>query len=60
MAQNKIQTGLRLSEVTYKKIIYISRNMKRSLNAQIEYEIEQAIVRFEKEHGAIPVEENAG
>lgn len=57
MATAKIQTGTRIEEKAYKKLLYMAKKQKRSLNAEIEYAIEQAIERFEKENGPILVEE---
>lgn len=53
MSVSKIQTGLRLEEDTWKKISYIAKINKRSLNAQIEIIIEDCISQFERNNGAI-------
>lgn len=57
MAVSKIQTGLRLEEETWKKISYISKINKRSLNAQIELIIEECISQFERNNGSIPLDD---
>lgn len=57
MAVSKIQTGLRLEEGTWKKISYISKINKRSLNAQIELIIEDCINQFERNNGSIPLDD---
>ncbi len=57
MAISKIQTGLRLEENTWKKISYISKVNKRSLNAQIELIIEECIGEFERNNGSIPLDD---
>ena len=53
MAYSKIQTGLRLEEPTLKKITYIAKKQKRSLNAEIEFAVENAIAKYESENGVI-------
>ena len=55
MATNKIQTGLRLEEVVLEKITFIAKQQKRSLNAQIEFAVQECIERYEKDKGAIVV-----
>lgn len=57
MAVSKIQTGLRLEEETWKKISYISKINKRSLNAQVELIIEECISQFERNNGSIPLDD---
>lgn len=56
MATNKIQTGLRLEEDTLKKITYISKRNKRSLNAQIEFVVQECIEDYETKNGTIPLD----
>ena len=56
MAIAKVQTGLRLDEVTHEKLRYIASRQKRSLNAEIEFALEKVINDFESEHGSIPLE----
>lgn len=53
MATNKIQTGLRLEETDLNKITAIAKREKRSLNAQLEYIVQNAIVEYEKIYGLI-------
>lgn len=55
MAVSKIQTGLRIDEVTYGKLKTISEEENRSLNNLIEYIIKSYISNFEKQNGIIPV-----
>jgi len=57
MATDKIQTGLRFEEKALKKITYIAKLKKRSLNAQVEYIVQKCIDQYEEENGAIPVPE---
>ena len=58
MATDKIQTGLRLEETALKKITFISKIKKRSLNAQIEYVVQKCIDEYEKENGLIEFAES--
>ena len=51
MATSKIQTGLRL-----KKITYIAKRNRRSLNAQIEFAVQECIEEYERCKGTIPLE----
>lgn len=53
MAVAKVQTGLRLEEIAWNKISYISKKNKRSLNAQIEILIDECIENYEKANGVI-------
>jgi len=53
MATNKIQTGIRFTPETLKKITYIAKVNHRSLNGQLEMLAEADIERFEKENGEI-------
>ena len=53
MATNKIQTGLRLEPSDLSKITYIAKRNKRSLNAQIEFAVQECIEKYEKENGTI-------
>lgn len=57
MATSKIQTGLRLEEPVLKKITYMAKQETRSLNAQLEHAVKQAIREYEAAHGEIPVED---
>lgn len=54
MATQKVQTGLRLLESDLMKITYIAKRNKRSLNAQIEFLVQECIENFEKQNGVIP------
>lgn len=54
MATIKIQTGLRLDEVTYGKLKTLSQQEGRSLNNLIEYVLRQYLSEYEKEHGVLP------
>lgn len=56
MATSKIQTGLRLDEETLKKITYIAKRNRRSLNAQIEFAVQECIEEYEHRKGTIPLE----
>ena len=53
MATDRIQTGIRFTPETLKKISYIAKVNHRSLNAQLEVLVEAEISRFEKENGEI-------
>jgi hypothetical protein len=54
---NKIQTGLRLEPDILKKATWIAKKQKRSLNAQLEFAVQQCIEEYEAANGAIPIEE---
>lgn len=56
MAISKIQTGLRIDEITYGKLKTISEAENRSLNNLIEYVIKSYLTDYEKENGFIPVD----
>lgn len=56
MATNKIQTGLRINEITYAKIRYLCTKEQRSLNNMIEYVLQQYVEQYEKSNGTIPVQ----
>lgn len=56
MATSKIQTGLRLDEETLKKITYIAKRNRRSLNAQIEFAVQECIEEYERCKGVISLE----
>jgi hypothetical protein len=53
---NKIQTGLRLEPDVLKKATWIAKKQKRSLNAQLEFAVQQCIEDYEAANGAIPIE----
>lgn len=55
MATNRIQTGLRLNEVTYEKAKILSAKEKRSLNNFFEYVIQKYVETYEDENGPISV-----
>jgi Arc-like DNA binding domain. len=57
MATSKIQTGLRLPEDDLKKITYIAKKQKRSLNSQLEFAVQECIEKYEKDNGEIEVSE---
>ncbi len=56
MSNIKIQTGLRLDELTYNKLKFIAKQENRSLNNLSEFAIQKYIISYEKEHGPIPVD----
>ena len=58
MATNKIQTGIRFEPELLYKITYVSRDNKRSLNAQLEYLAQICVKEYEANNGAIPVDED--
>lgn len=53
MATDKIQTGIRFTEETLKKITFIAKKQRRSLNAQLEFLAETCIEKYEAENGEI-------
>lgn len=55
MSTNKVQTGLRLEGTVLEKISYIAKKNKRSLNAQLEFLVQECVERYEKEYGVIQV-----
>ena len=56
MATDKIQTGIRFEYEVLRKITYIAKNQKRSLNAQIEYIVQGCIEEFEAKNGVIDID----
>ena len=56
MATNKIQTGIRFEPELLYKISYVSKQNKRSLNAQLEYLAQLCVNEYEKENGTILVD----
>lgn len=54
MAITKIQTGLRIDEVTYGKLKTLSMQEGRTLNNLVEHIIRQYLQQYEKEHGVLP------
>lgn len=57
MASDRIQTGIRFSPETLRKITYIAKVNHRSLNGQLEALAEEEIWRYEKENGKIILED---
>ena len=56
MTTTKIQTGLRLEPDILKKTTWIAKKQKRSLNAQLEFVVQQSVEEYESAHGPIPIE----
>ena len=56
MATNKVQTGLRLDPETLKKATWLAKKQKRSLNAQLEFAVQQCIEEYETANGIIPID----
>lgn len=54
MAVTKIQTGLRIDEVTYGKLKTLSMQEGRTLNNLVEHIIRRYLQQYEKEHGVLP------
>ena len=59
MATNKIQTGIRFEPELLYKITYVSKDSKRSLNAQLEYLAQMCVKEFEAQNGKIPVSDES-
>ena len=59
MATQKRQTGIRFEPELLYKISFVSKQNKRSLNAQLEFLAQECVKAYEKEHGEIPVDEDA-
>lgn len=55
MPTNKIQTGLRLNEMTYEKVKVISTREQRSMNNFIEFVIQRYIEDYECKNGEIEI-----
>lgn len=55
MAISKIQTGLRIDEITYGKLRTLSEAESRSLNNLVEYIIKAYLAEYEEKHGPVPV-----
>lgn len=53
MKPRRVQTGLRLDEVTLMKIAFIAQQESRSLNAQIEHAVKRLIAEYEAQHGEV-------
>ncbi|MCL2837491.1 MAG: Arc family DNA-binding protein [Oscillospiraceae bacterium] len=56
MPTEKIQTGIRFKEEMLKKITYIAKKNRRSLNAQLEFITQNCIEEYEAEKGEIILE----
>ena len=54
MAVSKIQTGLRIDEVTYNKLKTLSVKESRSINNLVEFIIHHYLDEYEKNNGIIP------
>ena len=55
MATSKVQTGLRLEEAMLNKMTLIAKRQKRSLNAQIEFAVQEYIEKYEKDNGEVDI-----
>lgn len=53
MAVIKIQTGLRLDEITYNKLKFLANTDNRSINNFVEHIIKKYLTDYEAEHGII-------
>ena len=53
MKVDRIQTGLRLESELLYKITQVAKYNKRSLNAQLEFLVEECVRNFERENGEI-------
>ncbi len=58
MPTDKVQTGIRFDEDVLRKITFIAKRNKRSLNAQLEFIAQQCIEEYEKLNGRIIIESN--
>ena len=58
MATAKIQTGLRLEESLYDKVLMLAKREGRSLNNMTEYIIRSWVENYEQDHGLLvpPIE----
>ena len=56
MATTKVQTGLRIDEAMYEKLVYLAKEQGRSLNNMTEYIIRCYLNQYEREHGRIPIQ----
>ena len=56
MATKRIQTGIRFDEDILRKIAYIAKKNRRSLNAQLEYITQECIEDYERLNGKIDFE----
>ena len=55
MTSDKRQFTLRLQDINFDKIKFISEKSKRSIAMQIEYVIERYIEDYEKQNGSIKI-----
>lgn len=55
MATDKRQFTLRMRDETYEKVRYLAFMDRRSIAMEIEHIINQYADRYEREHGAIPL-----
>ena len=58
MATKKVQTGVRFEPELLYKITQIAKRNKRSINAQIEFLVQEYIREYEKENGEIELGED--
>ena len=58
MATNRIQTGIRFDPELLYKITYVSKDNKRSLNAQLEYLAQLCVKEYESANGTITIDED--
>lgn len=56
MAVYKIQTGLRLDEITYGKLKFLANKENRSLNNLADFVLKQYIADYEAKNGTILIE----
>jgi hypothetical protein len=55
MTLDKTRFTLRLDDNILEKIKIISEQNRRSVNAQIEYFLEQCVIEYEKQNGVIKI-----
>lgn len=55
MAITKIQTGLRLDEITYSKLKFLAECDGRSLNNLVEFVLKRYLADYEDQNGEVPV-----
>lgn len=56
MAVIKVQTGLRLDEITWGKIYTLATRESRSMNNMVEVILKEYLSRYEEQYGEIPPE----
>ena len=54
----KIQTGLRLDELTYRKLKTLCEEEGRSINNLAEYIIKRYLADYEATHGELPLSQD--